>query len=53
MPIDQSIEETISVLGSDADEILVNAAKLLRNNPGPGEHGFVDGFNEQMTAVAG
>ena len=51
MPLDQFIEETIAVLGTDADEILVDAAKLLRNNPGPGEHGFVNGFNEQMTAV--
>jgi uncharacterized oxidoreductase len=51
MPLDQFIEETIAVLGTDADEILVDAAKLLRNNPGPGEHGLVNGFNAQMTAV--
>jgi uncharacterized oxidoreductase len=41
----------VAVLGTDAVEILVDAAKLMRNNPGPGEHGFVNGFNEQMTAV--
>ncbi|MFM0176181.1 hypothetical protein [Paraburkholderia sediminicola] len=51
MPIDQFIEETIAVLGTDAVEILFDAAKLPRNNPGPGKHGFVNGFNEQMTAV--
>jgi uncharacterized oxidoreductase len=41
----------VAVLGTDAVEILVDAAKLMRDNPGPGEHGFVNGFNEQMTAV--
>ena len=51
MSIDQFIEETIAVLGTDVVEFLVDAAKLLGNNPGPGEHGFMKGFNEQMTAV--
>ncbi len=48
MPLDQFIEETLVVLASDADEILVDAAKPMRANPGPGEHGFVNGFNSQM-----
>jgi uncharacterized oxidoreductase len=35
MPLDQFIEETIAVLRTDADEILVDAAKPLRaNRPG-------------------
>jgi uncharacterized oxidoreductase len=34
MPLDQFIEETIAVLGTDSNEILVEAAKPLRANPG-------------------
>jgi uncharacterized oxidoreductase len=48
MPLDQFISETLDALGTDADEILVAAAKRLRANPGPEEHGLVNGFNEQM-----
>src|ERR1700684_450445 len=33
MPVDQFIHETLDVLGTDADEILVEAAKSLRANP--------------------
>src|ERR1700722_6298846 len=51
MPLEQFIEEAIAVLGTDADEILVDAARPLRANAGPGEHGLVNGFNEQMTAI--
>jgi uncharacterized oxidoreductase len=53
MPLEQFIEETIAVLGTDADEILVEAAKGLRGNPGPGEHGFVNGFNSQLMEILG
>ena len=48
MPLDQFISETLDALGTDADEILVEAAKPLRANPGPGEHALVNGFNQQM-----
>jgi uncharacterized oxidoreductase len=48
MPLDQFIAETLDVLGTDADEILVEAAKPLRANPGPEEHALVNGFNQQM-----
>src|SRR5580693_8086736 len=51
MPLDQFIDETIAVLATDADEILVEAARPLRANAGPNEHGLVNGFNAQMTAV--
>ncbi|SAL72773.1 short-chain dehydrogenase [Caballeronia terrestris] len=47
MPLDAFIEETFDVLATDADEILVDVAKPMRANPGPGEHTFVDGFNAQ------
>lgn len=51
MPLDQFIEETIAVLGTDADEILIDAIKPLRVNVGPNEHRFVNGFNAQMMTI--
>jgi uncharacterized oxidoreductase len=48
MPLDSFIAETLEVLGTDADEILVEAAKPLRANPGSAEHALVNGFNQQM-----
>src|SRR6202165_5114156 len=48
MPLDLFIAETLDVLGTDANEVLVEGAKLFRGNPGPGEHSFVNGFNAQM-----
>jgi uncharacterized oxidoreductase len=51
MPLEQFIEETIAVLGTNADEILIDAAKPLRANVGPSEHAFVNGFNAQMMTI--
>jgi uncharacterized oxidoreductase len=48
MPLAEFIEETISVLGTDAHEVLVERAKPLRNNPGPNESAFVTEFNDLM-----
>jgi uncharacterized oxidoreductase len=41
----------LDALATDADEILVEAAKPLRANPGPGEHALVNGFNQQMVKL--
>jgi uncharacterized oxidoreductase len=51
MPLDQFISETLDALGTDADEILVEAAMPLRGNPGPGEHALVNEFNQQMVKL--
>ena len=51
MPLDAYIDETMAVLGTDANEVLVEGAKLFRGNPGPGEHELVNGFNAQMVEV--
>jgi uncharacterized oxidoreductase len=51
MPLDQFIAETIAVLGTNADEVLVEGAKAFRANVGPAEHAFVDNFNTQMAAL--
>ena len=53
MPLAEFIEETISVLGTDAQEVLVERAKPLRNNPGPNESAFVTEFNDLMTQAPG
>ena len=36
------------VLGTDADEILVERARPHRNNVGPEEYGFVKGLSDQL-----
>jgi uncharacterized oxidoreductase len=51
MPLQEFIDQTIAVLGTDTDEILVDAAKPLRANPGPNEHRLVNGFNAEMMAI--
>ncbi|WP_397450748.1 SDR family oxidoreductase [Pseudomonas sp. NA-150] len=48
MPLDEFIAETIAVLGTDAQEVLVERAQPLRANAGPNEHGFVNQFNQQL-----
>jgi uncharacterized oxidoreductase len=51
MPLKEFIEETITVLGTDAEEILVDQAKSFRNNPGPNESALVTQFNDLMIAA--
>jgi len=48
MPLKEFIEQTMRVLGTDAEEILVEQAKPFRNNPGPNESGLVTQFNDMM-----
>jgi len=52
MPLKEFIEETIKVLGTDAEEILVENAKPFRNNPGPNESALVTQFNDMMIGAA-
>ncbi len=49
MPLEEYIAETMTLLATGADEILVERVKPLRNNAGPKEHAFVKQFNEMMT----
>jgi uncharacterized oxidoreductase len=53
MPLDQFISETMALLGSGADEIVVDGAKAFRDNAGPDEHTLVNGFNQQAFALFG
>src|SRR6267142_1807549 len=48
MPLAQFIAETMKALGTATDEVLVEQAKGLRNNPGPGEGKLVTEFNDMM-----
>ena len=50
MPLAEFIEETMRVLGTDAEEVLVERAKPLRNYAGPGEAAFVVQFNDRMAS---
>ncbi|RUN78309.1 SDR family NAD(P)-dependent oxidoreductase [Sphingomonas sp. TF3] len=51
MPLADFIAGTMEQLATDAEEIVVGDAKVLRDNPGPNEHGLVNGFNAQMVAA--
>jgi uncharacterized oxidoreductase len=53
MPLDEFIAQTMSLLATDADEIVVDAARALRDNAGPNEHAFVNGFNQHAFALFG
>ncbi len=48
MPLGQFIEETMVVLATDADEVLVENARGLRDKAGPEEGEFVNQFNSMM-----
>jgi uncharacterized oxidoreductase len=48
MPLGEFIKETMGVLGTDAQEVLVEQAKPLRDNPGPNEGVLITQFNDSM-----
>jgi uncharacterized oxidoreductase len=52
MPLKDFIEETMTLLGTDAKEVVVEQAKPFRNNPGPNETGLVTQFNDSMISTS-
>jgi uncharacterized oxidoreductase len=52
MPLADFIAETMAILGTDADEVLVERARPVRNNAGPNEGPFVNQFNDRFTSGA-
>ncbi|WP_235442434.1 MULTISPECIES: SDR family NAD(P)-dependent oxidoreductase [Bacillales] len=48
MALASFIDATIKILGTDTDEVLVEEAKMFRNNPGPNEGVFVTQLNDTM-----
>jgi uncharacterized oxidoreductase len=51
MPLAAFIEEAVTILGTDAEELLVERVKILRNNPGPNEFVFVAQFNDMIASA--
>lgn len=49
MPLQAFIEETIRLLGTDAEEVLVEQAKMIRDNQGPNEGAFVTQLNDMAS----
>jgi uncharacterized oxidoreductase len=47
MKLDDFISEAMKRFATDADEILVDRVRELRNNPGPNEWAFVEAFNSR------
>jgi len=50
MPLDAFIAETMAGLASEAEEVIVEAIRPIRANPGPGEHALVNAFNTDLLA---
>ncbi|RKP46952.1 SDR family oxidoreductase [Trinickia fusca] len=46
MPLDAFIAETMTLLETATTEVVVEAARPLRDNAGPNEHAFVEQFNQ-------
>lgn len=50
MPVDAFIAETMQGLSTEAPEVVVEAVRAVRANPGPGEHAFINAFNADLIA---
>ncbi|MBI0538607.1 SDR family NAD(P)-dependent oxidoreductase [Roseomonas sp. KE2513] len=50
MPLDAFIAETMQKLASDNEEVVVEAVRAIRDNPGAGEHKLVHDFNAALIA---
>jgi uncharacterized oxidoreductase len=51
VPLDRFVSDTLNVLATDANEILVEEAKIYRNHSGPGEYAFIHELNRKMSEV--
>jgi uncharacterized oxidoreductase len=51
VPLAAFIDETMQLLATDAEELVVEQAKILRNNPGPGESAFINQFNDMLSGA--
>ena len=48
MPLDAFIAETMAGLAGEAEEVIVEAIRPIRANPGSGEHALVNTFNADL-----
>lgn len=50
MPLDAFIAETMTLLASETEELVVEAVRAVRANPGLGEHAMFNAFNADLIA---
>lgn len=50
IPLSEFIEDAMGQLEAGTDEILVGRASLMRANPEPNEHTWVNQFNDQIAS---
>lgn len=50
MPVDAFIAETMQGLETDIPEVVVEAVRAVRANPGPSEHALIHAFNADLVA---
>ncbi|WP_417067760.1 SDR family oxidoreductase [Niveibacterium terrae] len=50
MPLDAFIAETMTLLASEDEELVVEAVRAVRANPGPNEHALFNAFNADLIA---
>lgn len=50
MPLDAFIAETMKGLATEVEEVVVEAARPVRANPGPNEHAMINAFNTSLLA---
>lgn len=50
MPLDAFVGAAMQALAGDDDEIVVEAARQMRDNPGPAEYAWVEAFNAHMAS---
>lgn len=48
MPLPDFIEQTLVALATDEPEVIVDAIRPLRDNPGANEHGLFGAFNQSL-----
>lgn len=48
MPLPQFIEQTLSALSTDDPEVIVDAIRPMRDNPGANEHALFQAFNQSI-----
>jgi uncharacterized oxidoreductase len=51
MPLDAFIAETMTLLASEDEELIVDAVRPIRANPGPGEHALFKAFNADLIST--
>lgn len=48
MPLSQFIEQTLAALSTDDPEVIVDAIRPMRDNPGANEHALFQAFNQSI-----